>query len=202
MKMTLSPIVQDVNGKIGDLSFYDLNGQHVARTLREEQPTASAALQLVHAAYGRLVEQWRSLPAYNINTYDILEAERALSSWNLFVEQNLALELGGSIPHLVISNYDYKPIEMITAGPAGSPQAMWFHWVDKSYSSLEYINVLGREQGTNEWVSYSLNTHKSDTLNKSVIGLKSSTWYDWCVYNGKPGSWWSSCDTFAAQSSA
>jgi len=90
MKLTLSPIVTEINGKLDRLSIYKLNGQHVTRGERIFVDTPSEAQASIRRMYGILYERYSAaLPMAKLGMVAGGDKQR-FGSWAWAVQQQLA----------------------------------------------------------------------------------------------------------------
>ena len=100
-RINLSPLFTKIQGPLGPWTFSSWRGVDVLKKKPEFSDEWSAGRYSVRSAYGRLVELWLSLLEPLKTIWDNQAYPLGLSGFNLFVKENLALELAGSFLTMV-----------------------------------------------------------------------------------------------------
>lgn len=182
MKYQLSPIANEVNGPIAGLTFVKHQKSPYVRGNALRTLPATSLQTSVRSAYGHLVELWRSLAQFQIDAWNSRASLYNLSGFNLFVKDNLSLELSDQATNITPIESDLSGLE--------SPFFQWCQKDDRIYWGCMVppapaidLFYYYRDAGSHDY-TYSYNANKNSSSLDDHISFWNGANYAGYVMDG------------------
>ena len=88
-KVKLKSYIKSIHGRMGNIIFYNVNGNQYARSFTMPRNPRTMAQQQNRAAFAAAVHAWKELPQYEKSRYNRMATGRNLSGYNIFVSMRM-----------------------------------------------------------------------------------------------------------------